>query len=130
MIDLNPLFEFSRTNCVAICAVLVPANLLATSQTLLLLWFRRPLRQVWLMAAIASLCALVMVLHVMTWLIIGVVMMQTFILFGLGAMCLCTNLGAIAYASYRRAKPSGSSFFASKPSPSTRRQHFLSLESD
>jgi hypothetical protein len=119
MLDLNPLFEFSRTNCVAICAVLVPANLLATSQTLLLLWFRRPLKQVWLMAAIASLYALVMVLHVMTWLIIGVVMMPTFILLGLGAMCLCTNLGAIAYASYRQAKPRSSSFFDSKPSPST-----------
>lgn len=117
MLDLNPLFEFSRTNCVAICAVLVPANLLATSQTLLLLWFRRPLKQVWLMVAIASFYALVMVLHVMTWLMIGVVMMQTFILLGLGAMCLCTNLGAIAYASYRQAKPR--SFLSGKPSPST-----------
>ena len=119
MLDLNPLLEFSRTHCVAICTVLVPANLIATSQTLLLLWFRRPLRQLWLMVAVASLYALVMVLHVMTWLMIGVVMIQTFILFGLGATCLCTNLGAIAYASYRQFKPYSGRLLASKPSPST-----------
>jgi len=119
MLDLNPIFEFSRTNCVAICAVLVPANLLATSQTLLLLWFRRPLQQMRLMVAIASLYALVMVLHVMTWLMIGVVMMPTFILLGLGAMCLVTNLGAIAYTTYRQPKLHSDKFTVSKPSPST-----------
>ena len=36
-----------------------------------------------------------MVLHVMTWLIIGVVMAPTFILLGLGSVCLATNLWAI-----------------------------------
>jgi hypothetical protein len=118
MLDLNPLLEFSRTHCVAICAVLVPANLLATSQTLLLLWLRRPLRQLGLMVAVSSVYALIMVLHVVTWLVVGVVMMPTFILLGLGATCLCTNLGAIAYAHYRQSKPRYSRF-ASKPSPST-----------
>jgi hypothetical protein len=117
MFDLNPILEFSRTNCVAICAALVPANLLATSQTLLMLWFRRPMRQMWLMVAIASLYALVMVLHVMTWLMIGVVMVQTFILLGLGAMCLCTNLGAIAYAIYRQPNLYQEKFTVGKPSP-------------
>jgi hypothetical protein len=101
MLDLNALCEFSRAYCIAICAFLVPANLLATSQTLLMSWFRRPLVQVWLMAGTASLYALVMVLHVATWLAIGVVMLPTYVLLGLGSSCLLTNLAAVAYAHYQ-----------------------------
>jgi hypothetical protein len=101
MIDLTSVCEFSRNHCVAICAVLVPVNLVATSQSLLLLWFGRPLAQVGLMAGVASLYAGVMVLHVITWLAIGVVMLPTYILLGLGSTCLVTNLLAIACAYYQ-----------------------------
>jgi hypothetical protein len=91
------LLEFSHTHCVAICAVLVPINLLVTLQTILLaalghkLWVRRT-------AALAGLCAGVMVLHVLTWFVIGVVAVQTYILLTLGGICLGVNLWAVLHS--------------------------------
>ena len=104
MLDFTSLADFSRTHCIAICAFLVPANLLATSQTLIMAWQQRSLKQLLLMAAVASLYAIAMVLHVMTWLWIGVVMLPTFVLLGLGSTCLISNAAAIAYALYRRSQ--------------------------
>lgn len=98
MLDLAPLYDFSRTHCIAICAVLVPVNLLATLQTLLFVGFRRPLAQVRLMAGVSSVYALVLVLHVVTWLAIGVIMAPTYILTLLGCVCIGVNLGAMAIA--------------------------------
>jgi hypothetical protein len=99
MIDLvNYLSEFSRTHCVAICAALVPANLLATSQTMLFAGLGRPIAQVHLMAKVSSLYALLLLLHVVTWLAIGVVMAPTYILTFLGCLCLLANLGSVAIA--------------------------------
>lgn len=95
MFDLNTIFEFSRTNCVAICAFLVPANLLLTLQTIILTTLRRPQAQVRQAALLACIPAVVMVLHVFTWLIIGVVMAPTYILLWLGSTCLVINLWAI-----------------------------------
>jgi len=97
MLDINTLFEFSRNNCAAICAFLVPANLLATSQTLLLLFLERPLNQVRFFASIGNIFALTMFFHILTWLIIGVVMAPTFILLGLGITCLVINFYAIIF---------------------------------
>ena len=97
MFDLNPLAEFSRANCIGICAFLVPANLVTTTLTMIAA-LRRPPAQVWLAAGIAIVPALVMVMHVFTWFIIGVVMVPTYVLLGLGTTCLLTNLGAIAYS--------------------------------
>ncbi|MBF2002880.1 MAG: hypothetical protein IGS50_00185 [Synechococcales cyanobacterium C42_A2020_086] len=98
---LNPLFEFSREHCIAICAVLVPTNLLATLQTMLFAGLfarlRQPRIRVQFMAAIASVYALLLVLHVMTWYVIGVVMAPTYILTLLGAMCLIINSAAVVY---------------------------------
>jgi predicted signal transduction protein with EAL and GGDEF domain len=102
MLDLNTLCEFSRLHCIAICAVLVPANLLATSQTLLMAWFHRPLAQIWLMCGVASLYSLIMVLHVATWFMIGVVMIPTYVLLGLGSTCLISNLLALSFAYSQR----------------------------
>ncbi|HEY9644116.1 MAG TPA: hypothetical protein V6C57_26725, partial [Coleofasciculaceae cyanobacterium] len=78
MLDISAVFEFSRTHCIAICAVLVPANLLATLQTMLWVWFRRPFAQVQRMAALASILALILLLHVITWWVVGVVMAPTY----------------------------------------------------
>jgi len=100
MLDVNTIAEFSRTNCVAICAFLVPANLLATLLTTVLTALHRPLRQVWQAAGIASIFGLVMVLHVYTWFEIGVVMAPTYILLWLAITCLLTNLGAILFRKY------------------------------
>jgi hypothetical protein len=100
MIGLDGLFEFSRTYCVAICAVLVPANLIATSQTLLMAWFRRSPFFVWIMAIAASFFAVLLMLHVMTWFVIGVVRIPTYVLLVLGTVCLSANIAAVAIATH------------------------------
>lgn len=95
MFDLNTLFEFSRANCVAICAFLVPANLLLTLQTMVLTGLNRPQRQVRNAVVLACIPALVMVFHVFTWWMIGVVMAPTYILLWLASTCLGINFWAI-----------------------------------
>ena len=93
--DYTALFEFSRNHCVAICTGLVPAILLATITTMAFVGLSRPVGQVLPSAGIASLLAGVMVLHVLTWFLIGVVMVPTFVLLSLGSVCLVVNLWAI-----------------------------------
>lgn len=95
MLDFNALFEYSRSNCVGICAFLVPANLITTSLTLTLTGFDRSRNQVVIAAGIAALFSGIMVLHVLTWFLIGVVMLPTYILLGLGSLCLVTNLVSV-----------------------------------
>ncbi|MDZ8082968.1 MAG: hypothetical protein RMX35_28365 [Nostoc sp. DcaGUA01] len=97
MFDFNTLAEFSRANCVTICTFLVPANLLVTILTMVLTALRRPSHQIWQSAAIASFFASVMILHVYTWFLIGVVMAPTYILMSLAISCLLTNLTAIIF---------------------------------
>ncbi|MEC4819262.1 MAG: hypothetical protein SAK29_39225 [Scytonema sp. PMC 1069.18] len=97
MLDFHALAEFSRTNCVSICAFLVPMNLLATILTMILAALHRPSNQVWQAAGIACFFAFVMVLHVYTWFSIGVVMLQTYILLSLALTCLLANIGAIFF---------------------------------
>jgi hypothetical protein len=104
MLDISAVFEFSRTHCIAICAILVPANLLTTLQTMLWVWFRRPLAQVQGMATIASILAFILLLHVLTWWVIGVVMAPTYILSALGCCCIAVNLCCVAIA-FRRCDP-------------------------
>lgn len=97
MFDLEPIFEFSRNHCVAICACLVPANLLATTHTLVLSATGQSLLKIgWSLAAAATL-AITLFLHVSTWFAIGVITPVTFILFGLGMSCLLINILAIIY---------------------------------
>ncbi len=43
------------------------------------------------MVAIASVYAILLMLHVMAWFWVGVVMSPTYILLGLGSLCLCMN---------------------------------------
>lgn len=97
MFDLNTIAEFSRAHCVGICCFLVPANLIFTLLTVVLSALRRPSIQVWQSAAIANFFALVMVFHVYTWFMIGVVMLPTFILMWLALTCWVCNLGAILF---------------------------------
>ncbi|MBD1827215.1 hypothetical protein NDI47_25765 [Microcoleus vaginatus GB1-A2] len=97
MIDFNTVTEFSCTYCIAICAFLVPANLLTTLQTVILTGLKRPRIQVWASAVVASLWATAMIIHVFTWFAIGVVMPPTYILLVMGITCLTTNVWAIAH---------------------------------
>ncbi|MFM2315442.1 MAG: hypothetical protein RLZZ04_4720 [Cyanobacteriota bacterium] len=97
MFDFQPLFEFSRQNCVAICSFLVPAILLATITTLVLVATGQSLTKMRWSRTIASVLASVLFLHVSTWFMIGIITPVTFILFGLGSTCLIVNLLAVAY---------------------------------
>ncbi len=95
MLDLHCLNEFSRSHCIAICAFLVPANLIATSQTILFTILKRSPVQIFTISASAIIYALLMIFHVISWYIIGVVMAPTFILMFLGITCFAINLTAI-----------------------------------
>ncbi len=97
MLDLNSLAELSRANCVSLCAFLVPANLVATIVTMVLIALDRPAHQISRSAAVASFLALIMVLHVYTWFAVGIVMAPTYILLLLAVSCLLTNIGAILF---------------------------------
>jgi len=90
--NLHAMAEFSRTHCVSVCAFLVPATLVATIATMIFTALRRPPARVWQAAGVAGFFASAMILHVLTWLSIGVVMAPTYILFGLASTCLLTNL--------------------------------------
>jgi hypothetical protein len=102
MFDFHHLWEFSRLNCAAICAFLVPANLLTTLQTMILVGLNRPLVQLVSSTAMAILFAMVMILHVFTWFMVGVVMLPTYILLTLGSVCLTINLWALIHPTSMR----------------------------
>ena len=87
--------EFSRAHCVQICAFLIPANLAATVQTLMMMAMERPLLQVGLMAAIAMVYATIMVIHVATWFVVGVVMVPTYVLLSFGLACCIVNIWSV-----------------------------------
>jgi predicted neutral ceramidase superfamily lipid hydrolase len=95
MLDFNILTAFSSTYCISICAFLIPANLLATSSTIIFTLLHRPAVQIWQAAGIASIFVLLMILHVVAWFMIGVVMAPTYILLGLASICLLANFWAI-----------------------------------
>ncbi|XZO02454.1 MAG: hypothetical protein ACM65L_01275 [Microcoleus sp.] len=97
MLDFNTVTEFSHTYCVAICAFLVPANLLMTLQTVILTGLKRPRIQVRASVLVASLFAMTMIFHVFTWFAIGVVMPPTYILLLMAITCLTINVWAIAH---------------------------------
>ena len=98
MFDFNTLNEFSRANCITICAFLVPANLVATSLSIFFTALVRPTVQVWQATGISSVFALLMIWHVFTWFMAGIVLTTTYILLGLGSSCLFINIVAIAYS--------------------------------
>jgi len=87
--------ELSRSQCIEICAFLVPANLIATSQTILFTLLKRSPLQIFIISTMAIVYALLMILHVLSWFIVGVVMVPTFILMFLGIVCLTINSIAI-----------------------------------
>jgi hypothetical protein len=97
MFDFQPLFEFSRQHCVAICSLLVPANLLTTIATLVFVITDQSLTKMRWSRGIASVLASTLFLHVSTWFMIGIITPVTFILFALGSTCLIVNLLAVTY---------------------------------
>lgn len=96
LFDLAAIADFSRQNCIGICAALVPANMIATLQTLIFAGMERPRWERYSITAMSMFYATLMVLHVVSWFVIGVVMAPTFILLGLGLVCVGLNSWAIA----------------------------------
>ena len=97
MFYLEPIFEFSRHSCVAICSFLVPANLTATIATFIFVVREKSVFQILWTKRIASALAIALFLHVSTWFMVGVVTPVTFILFGLGTTCLIINQTVVTY---------------------------------
>ena len=97
MFDLEPIFQFSRHHCVALCAFLVPANLAATIQTIILLVWQRPTFQLRSSATVAIALAMTLFLHIATWFVIGVVTPVSFVLASLGATCTVVNLSLVIF---------------------------------
>lgn len=102
MPDLTSLLEFSHAHCVAICAFLVPANLLATLLTLIWIGVGSPIERLRWATATANLFAGLMILHVLTWFWVGVVMVPTYVLLTLGCVCLSVNFWAILHPQSQR----------------------------
>jgi len=94
---LQSLVHFSHTYCIQICALLVPLNMLATLATMILVGLEYPVHQVRQVVYVAIALAMAMILHVLSWLLVGVVMLPTYILFSLAAVCLAINLLALCY---------------------------------
>ena len=95
-VDIAPLADFSRQHCLGICAALVPANMIATLQTLIFAGMQRPRRELSSITTLSLLYATLMVLHVVSWFVVGVVMAPTFVLLSLALVCIGLNSWAIA----------------------------------
>ncbi len=90
-VDFAFVSEMSRMHCVSICAFLVPAMLIATLQSILLVIFQRRQLSLILSTLLSFSCIGLMVFHVSTWFTIGVVTPITFILLSLSTLCLIIN---------------------------------------
>ncbi|MGA7953485.1 MAG: hypothetical protein WCA07_08185 [Gloeobacterales cyanobacterium] len=91
----SSLCAFSITYCIAICTVLIPTTLLFTFAAIYWLKRQRPQLEVRLAAALGSLAAIALVLHVFSWILLGVVMAPTYILLSLAALCFSLNLWVV-----------------------------------
>ncbi len=96
MFDLISITEFSRNNCISICAFLVPANLLTTLLSLIFIVIKPPRTKLLTSVTIATLFAITLSLHVASWWIVGVIKAPTFILLALATVCISLNIWAIA----------------------------------
>ncbi|MDE5072099.1 MAG: hypothetical protein O4861_21445 [Trichodesmium sp. St16_bin4-tuft] len=102
MFNFNNIIEFSHLYCVEICGFIVPTNVLASLQPIIFTVLHRPKKEINLMALVASFYALIIILHVGSWFIVGVVRIQTFILLGFATCCLITNIWAVTHNSSMR----------------------------
>ena len=99
----DQLCEFSRNHCVGICGCLVPFNLILSFLTLVYVGREMSPRLIQKNAIAVYGGVTLMVLHVSTWLLIGVVMLPTYVLPIFGATCVAINLwGTKSPGSMRR----------------------------
>lgn len=95
MLELNSIAEFSRCHCIGICAFLVPTHLFLASTTMWMVALEGSTKKIYTSVSLAIIAAIIMLLHVATWWIIGVVMLPTFILPTLAVTCLVINIYAV-----------------------------------
>lgn len=95
MFDITSLCEFSRNHCLGICAFLVPANLLATLTSLILMIVNPSQTKRLISAGIAISFAIILSCHVASWFIVGVIQVPTFILLALSVFCISLNIWVI-----------------------------------
>lgn len=88
----DQLCEFSRCHCVAICGGLVPFNLILSFLTLVYVARQAAPALIQKNAIAVYGGVTLMVLHVSTWFLVGVVMVPTFVLPVFGAVCVAINL--------------------------------------
>lgn len=103
MFDIISLAEFSRTHCISICAFLVPANLIATLMSLMLIVIKPAPIQRFLSVTIAMSGAIILSLHVASWWAVGIIQATTFILLALSMLCIALNIWAIIQ--FQQTKP-------------------------
>lgn len=95
MFDITSLGEFSRNHCIGICAFLIPANLLTTLTSLILVIVNPSQMKLLISAGIAISFAIILSCHVASWLIVGVIQVPTFILLALSVFCIGLNIWVI-----------------------------------
>ncbi|WP_107671366.1 hypothetical protein [Cyanothece sp. BG0011] len=95
MFDPISIGEFSRNNCVSICAFLIPANLLGTLLSLSFILVKSSPLKLFTSVTVTTLLALILCLHVASWWIIGVIQATSFILLGLALLCISVNLWVV-----------------------------------
>jgi hypothetical protein len=91
MLDFTALEHFSRCHCVAICAVLIPVNLLMSLAVIVLSALDRSPQQRRQIAMLAWLPALLLVAHVASWWVVGVIAPASFLLPFVALLCTAIN---------------------------------------
>jgi hypothetical protein len=98
-LDLSTINHLSRCHCVAICAFLVPTNLLLSTSVILLTGLARSPQTRRNLSIAGTFAALLLIAHVASWWIVGVVAPATFILPTLGLVCTIINWSCVKYSS-------------------------------
>jgi hypothetical protein len=91
MLDLATLNHFSRCNCVAICAALIPVNLLISTAVIVLSALDRSPQKRQRLAILGLFPALLLISHVASWWIVGVVAPASFLLPSIALLCTIIN---------------------------------------
>jgi hypothetical protein len=98
-LDFSTINHLSRCYCVAICAFLVPTNLLLSTAVILLTGLARSPQARRKLSIAGTLVAMLLISHVASWWIVGVVAPATFILPALGLVCTVVNWSCVKYSS-------------------------------
>ncbi len=97
-LDFATVNHLSRCYCVGICAFLVPTNLLLSTAVILLTGLNRSAQTRRNLSIAGTGAAMLLIAHVASWWIVGVVAPATFILPALGLLCTTVNWICVKYS--------------------------------